>query len=78
MATVALHHFSRLRHQRIAQLLQAFDADFLNEAQCYLAGDTPIVLQLAEYRESTDVVFQCASLEGFRSLRSEVGKSLVQ
>jgi hypothetical protein len=53
--------FERPHHQRIATLLQAFDADLLLQANCYFAGGTAIVLSLGEYRESLDVDFLCAS-----------------
>jgi hypothetical protein len=64
--------FERPHHQRIATLLQAFDADLLLQANCYFAGGTAIVLSLGEYRESLDVDFLCASNDGYRLLRNTV------
>lgn len=64
--------FDRAHHQRIAKILKAFNSDLLLQAECYLAGDTAVVLSLAEYRESTDVNFLCASNAGYRLLRNTV------
>lgn len=68
--------FNRPRHQTIARILQAFDADLLAEAQCYFAGGTAIVLALGEYRESVDIDFLCASNVGYRILRNTVSNDL--
>jgi hypothetical protein len=76
MATVALPQFRRPHHQRIAKLLQAFDADLLLKAECYFGGGTAIALSLGEYRESVDIDFLCSSPEGFRMLRSVVNADL--
>lgn len=64
--------FARPHHQRIAKILKALNSDLLVKADCYLAGDTAIVLSLAEYRESKDVTFLCASNSGYRLLRNTV------
>lgn len=64
--------FRRPHHQAIAKLLAALDPSFLQEAECYFAGGTRIALELAEYRESRDVDFLCASRAGFRKLRETV------
>ena len=63
--------FKRPRHQRIMSILQALDGDLLQEAQCYFAGGTAIVLALDEYRESVDVDFLC-NVDGYRVLRSAI------
>ena len=68
--------FKRAHHQRIAQLLQAFNTQLLLQAECYFGGGTAIVLQLDEYRESVDVDFLCSSVEGYRTLRSLVARDL--
>ena len=68
--------FRRAHHQRIAQLLQAFDTQLLLQTECYVGGGTAIALQLGEYRESVDVVFLCSSVDGYRTLRSLVSKDL--
>jgi len=62
--------FDRPHHQRIAKILHAFNSDVLSQAQCYFSGGTAIALSLAEYRESRDVDFLCASNEGYRLLRN--------
>ncbi|MGO3128158.1 MAG: nucleotidyl transferase AbiEii/AbiGii toxin family protein [Luteimonas sp.] len=68
----ALSIFDRPHHQRIAKALAAFDTDLLAQAHCYFAGDTAIVLQLDEYRESVDIDFLCADPAGYRLLRETV------
>jgi hypothetical protein len=64
--------FDRPHHQRIARVLHAFNSDVLSRAQCYFGGGTAIALSLAEYRQSRDVDFLCASKEGYRLLRNIV------
>lgn len=66
--------FNRPHHQRVAKILKAFNSDLLQEAKCYFAGGTAIVLSLGEYRESLDVDFLCASNEGYRLLRNTVSE----
>jgi len=68
--------FSLPRHQKIALVLQTFDADVLRDAECYFGGGTAIVLGLGEYRESVDIDFLCASSDGYRKLRNIVGSGL--
>lgn len=58
-----------LHHQRIASLLEKFDANLLEEAHCYFGGGTAIAMQLGEFRLSNDVDFLCGSQDGFRLLR---------
>ena len=62
--------FDRAHHRRIAKVLHAFDSDALSQTRCYFGGGTAIALSLAEYRESRDVDFLCASNEGYRLLRN--------
>lgn len=66
--------FSRPHHQRIAKVLHAFNSDILSETQCYFGGGTAIVLSLAEYRESRDIDFLCASNAGYRLLRNLISQ----
>ena len=61
--------FKRVRHQVIHKLLQAFNREILQEAECFFGGGTAIVLLLNEYRESVDIDFLCSSRAGFRLLR---------
>lgn len=68
--------FRRPQHQRIAKILEAFDASVLQDAQCYFAGGTAIAMSLNEYRESVDIDFLCASKDGYRKLRNAVSDSL--
>jgi Nucleotidyl transferase AbiEii toxin, Type IV TA system len=68
--------FKRPHHQRIAQVLAALDSALLEQAQCYFAGGTAIVLLLDEYRESLDIDFLCASNAGYRLLRNTVTHEL--
>ncbi len=64
--------YKRPHHQRIAQLLEAFDAQLLFDTQCFFGGGTAIALLLDEYRVSVDVDFICASPDGYRRLRNIV------
>lgn len=66
--------FNRPHHQAVAKVLKAFDSDLLQKAECYFAGGTAIVLMLAEYRESIDIDFLCASNDGYRLLRNTVNE----
>ena len=64
--------FKRPHHQAIAAVLQALDADFLDEAVCFFGDGTAITLLLGEYRESVDIDFLCASQAGYRLLRNRI------
>ena len=68
--------FERAHHQRIAKLLQTFDSDLLQKAECFFGGGTAITLSLGEYRESVDIDFLCASNDGYRLLRNTVSNDL--
>jgi hypothetical protein len=68
--------FKRPHHQRIARILGALDAELLQQAECYFAGGTAIVLLLDEYRESQDIDFLCASIDGYRLLRNLIESDL--
>lgn len=61
--------FSRPRHQRIAEVLDALDADVLLNCRCYFGGGTAMVLRHDEYRESADIDFLVSDLDGYRQLR---------
>lgn len=68
---------SRLRrpaHRHVLQLLGGLDRGFLEDAKCYFAGGTRIVLELGEYRESKDIDFLCSSQDGYRRLRETVSE----
>ena len=58
--------FQRQHHNDILSALRSLDGELLLDAECYFAGDTAIVLNLDEYRESVDIDFLCASQEGYR------------
>ena len=62
----------RARHRMVLNALRVLDAAFLARCECYFGGGTRIVLALGEYRESADIDFLCASLAGYRTLRSTV------
>ena len=53
-------------------MLESLDRDFLADARCWFAGGTRIVLALGEYRESLDIDFLCADIDGYRAVRSAV------
>ncbi|PWC13414.1 nucleotidyl transferase AbiEii/AbiGii toxin family protein [Brenneria corticis] len=65
-----MSEFRLAHHNRIAKVLGAFSHDFLDEACCYFAGGTAIVMMLNEYRESVDIDFLCSSREGYSKLRT--------
>ena len=67
-----MREFRRPHHRIIGALLGALDGDFLEEAHCYFGGGTCIALLHGEYRESRDVDFLCADVDGFRRLRETV------
>lgn len=71
-----MNTLKRPRFQSFWKLLQSFDAELLQKADCYFAGGTAIALRLDEYRESVDIDFLCASAEGYRLLRNIVGQDL--
>lgn len=62
--------FQRPEHRIIAALLHGMDAELLSRCGCYFGGGTAIVLQNGEYRLSRDVDFLCASVDGFREVRT--------
>ena len=64
--------FDRPHHQRIAKFLDCLNPEFLAQSECYFGGGTAIVLSLNEYRESVDIDFLCASVEGYRALRNTI------
>ena len=64
--------FERPHHQRIAQVLGALDADLLVKARCLFGGGTAIALSCGEFRESIDIDFICASIDGYRELRNAI------
>lgn len=65
--------FDRPRHQLIAQVLSALDADRLRSYRCYFGGGTAIALRYQEFRESLDMDFMVSDLSAYRALRRHVG-----
>jgi hypothetical protein len=64
--------FEREHHIRVAAVLQALDAEFLAEHQCFFGGGTAIVLSHFEYRESLDIDFLVSDRNGYRRLREGI------
>lgn len=64
--------FSRARHQQIAGLLGALDADLLRNHRCLFGGGTAIALRFGEFRESVDVDFLVSDQAGYRNLRQKM------
>ena len=62
----------REHHNLVLRVLDAMDAQFLEQHQCLFGGGTRIVLELDEYRESVDIDFLCADTEGYRAIRETV------
>jgi len=61
--------FERAHHRRVAQALQALDADVLRRHACWFGGGTALALRCGEYRESVDIDLLTADLDGYRALR---------
>jgi hypothetical protein len=59
-------------------LLQAIRPEVLRHHACFFAGGTVIALRYGEYRESVDVDFACATLEGYRGIREHVASGTFQ
>jgi hypothetical protein len=70
--------FSRPHHQRIAKVLEALDADLLQQHHCLFAGGTAIALRYGEYRESVDIDFLVSDLASYRYLRNSVREQGLQ
>jgi len=64
--------FERPHHRRVAEVLDAIDAELMVRQRCLFGGGTAIVLSRGEYRESMDIDFICASVDGYRELRGVV------
>ena len=62
--------FARPMHNIIAELLASMKQNVLADNKCYFGGGTAIVLSLGEYRQSLDVDFLCADIDGYRELRN--------
>ena len=62
--------FVRQKHNIILKLLSSMKQDVLRDNKCYFGGGTAIVLSLDEYRQSLDVDFLCADVDGYRELRN--------
>ena len=62
--------FERPEHNIILELLASMKQDVLRDNNCYFGGGTAIVLSLDEYRQSLDVDFLCADVDGYRELRN--------
>jgi hypothetical protein len=65
--------FDRPHHRNIALVLQALDPQALAQRHCYFGGGTAMALRYGEYRESVDVDFVVADLDGYRQLRQLLG-----
>lgn len=70
-----MSNFNRPQHQYIAQILDCFNQDFLQQNNILFGGGTRIAMELDEYRESIDVDFFCSGFGSYRAARSEVTQS---
>lgn len=61
--------YKRPLHQRIAQVLGAFNGTLLKEHSCLFGGGTVIALRFGEYRESVDIDFLLSDVTRYQSLR---------
>lgn len=64
--------FERPHHRRIAAVLAALDADLLAANGCLFGGGSAMALRYGEYRESVDIDFLVARVEGYRQLRQRL------
>lgn len=64
--------FNRLHHQRIATVLDSFNAQYFHDNNILFGGGTRIAMELNEFRESTDIDFFCHSNGAYRAVRSQV------
>ena len=64
--------FSRLHHQRVAEVLSMLNAPLLAEHNCWFGGGTAIVLANGEFRESVDIDFLVSDQQSYRQLRQIV------
>lgn len=71
-------HYRRAFHALVQTALLRLDAETMASNACYFGGGTRSVLELDEYRESKDVDFLCADLEGYRNLRTIVSDQGLQ
>ncbi len=62
--------FHRPQHENIAELLRSANRDLLMGSKCFFGGGTAIVLKNGEYRQSLDLDFLCADVDGYRKLRN--------
>lgn len=63
-------NYTRPKHVLISEVLVSMDHELLSESKCWFGGGTAIVLRLGEYRESLDIDFMCADVDGYRELRT--------
>jgi hypothetical protein len=66
--------FERAHHRDVALVLQALDPGALARQHCYFGGGTAMALRYGEYRESVDIDFMVADLDGYRELRQRLTK----
>ena len=64
--------FEREHHRRVANILEALDAESLAAADCLFGGGTAIALRHGEYRESVDIDVLVSDLDGYRQLRQRL------
>jgi len=63
--------FERASHRRIGRILEALDAELLEQGHCWFGGGTAIALSHGEYRESVDIDFLVSDAAGYRALRQQ-------
>jgi hypothetical protein len=59
-------------HQRIYQVLENFNHEFLSTCRSYFGGGTLLALDMGEYRTSNDIDFICPLGAGYRQLRNDI------
>ncbi|OUL21559.1 hypothetical protein BV378_26375 [Nostoc sp. RF31YmG] len=67
--------FEREFHQKILNVLNQLNANFLLECGAYFGGGTLVSLNNGEYRLSKDIDFLCSTGTGYRLLRQKIAEN---
>ena len=67
--------FEREFHQKILNILNQVNANFLLECGAYFGGGTLVSLNHGEYRLSKDIDFLCSTGTGYRLLRQKIAEN---
>lgn len=65
-------------HQIIQGILGELNHELLSDCRAYFGGGTVILMDLGEYRTSSDIDFTCPYGDGYRKLRRAIGEDTPQ